>query len=321
MANRRVEEQIEQLGRFHEPGPAALQAVRKALRDRVNLVAAKAAKVAAELQLRELLPDLLAAFDRLFENPAERDPQCWGKNAVAKALVDLDFRESAPYLRGARHIQMEPVWGGQQDTAQTLRGTCLLALPACHDIERDDVLRALVDALTEPDAPVRADAVAALGQMEGTEAALVLRLKARVGDEDPQVTGQALEALLRIERDAAIPFAAAFLNAGNEVAEEAALALGSSRLPQALDVLKDAWQHTRSAQFRETLLRGISAIRQPEAMEFLLGLVRSGRMQDARAALEALAIHKASPEIVKQVKEMVGAGRTDLQAEFARLFA
>ena len=66
----------------------------------------------------------------------KRDPQCWGKNAVAKALKELEHREAAPYLRGTAHIQMEPVWGGQQDTAGPLRGICLLALPACPDIDR-----------------------------------------------------------------------------------------------------------------------------------------------------------------------------------------
>jgi HEAT repeat protein len=309
------------LNRLRPSGPQAIPDLRKALADRVNLVVAKAAQIAGELRLQELIPDLLRAFDRLFEKPAERDPQCWGKNAISKALVDLDFRESAPYLRGARHVQMEAVWGGQEDTAQKLRGTCLLALPACIDIQRDQVLRALVDALTEADAPVRADAVAALAQMEGSEAALLLRLKARSGDRESPVTGQALEALLRIERAEAVPFVAEFLHGGSEIAEEAALALGASRLPEALDALREAWDRTRAPQLRETLLRAISAVRRPEAIEFLLRLVRSGRAQDARDALAALAIHKASPEIVKQVRETVAEARTDLGQSFEGLFA
>ena len=66
-----------------------LAAVRKGLLDRVGLVVAKAAKIAAETQMHEALPDLVTAFNRLFEKPTERDPQCWGKNAIAKALMDL----------------------------------------------------------------------------------------------------------------------------------------------------------------------------------------------------------------------------------------
>src|SRR5690348_15095929 len=118
VANRRVEDQIDALSRLRDGDPAAaVAAVRKGLRDRVGLVAAKAAKVAAELRLRETLPELAETFARLFEDAAQRDPQCWAKNAIAKALIDLDYRESGPFLRGARHVQMEPVWGGQADTA------------------------------------------------------------------------------------------------------------------------------------------------------------------------------------------------------------
>ena len=114
MAHRKVEEQIEALRLLSDTDPgAAGNALRKALTNRVGLVVAQAAKVVAELRLVELLPDLLRAYDRLFENPVERDPQCWGKNAIARALTALDYRESEPFVRGSRHIQMEPVWGGQ----------------------------------------------------------------------------------------------------------------------------------------------------------------------------------------------------------------
>ncbi|HEY7209215.1 MAG TPA: hypothetical protein VH477_03010, partial [Bryobacteraceae bacterium] len=68
-------------------------ASKKALRDRVNVMVAKAAELAGALQLRELVPDLCAAFDRLLENAAATDPQCWGKNAIAKALADLGHTE------------------------------------------------------------------------------------------------------------------------------------------------------------------------------------------------------------------------------------
>ena len=220
---------------------AAAPALRKALADRVNLVAAKAANIAAELPTPELLPDLLRAFDRLFEDPVKRDPQCWGKNAIARALKDLGHRESPAFLRGAVHIQMEPVWGGQEDTAGPLRGICLLALPACPDLSREQVLRHMVNALTEPSPTVRADAARALAEMQGDDCALLLRLKARAGDTEAAVTGQVLESLLALERRAALPFVRQFLAAGDQVAEEAALALGGSRQSEAVDVLLESW--------------------------------------------------------------------------------
>src|SRR3954469_26035848 len=77
MANRRIEEHLEQLGRLRSASPAeAVPPLRKALNDKTNLIVAKAAKIAGESMIRELIPDLLAAYDRQFQDdPAKRDPQ------------------------------------------------------------------------------------------------------------------------------------------------------------------------------------------------------------------------------------------------------
>src|SRR5215469_2494784 len=212
MPARRVEEQLEALSLLREAAPEeAIPALRRALGDRVNVVVAKAAKITAERQFRVLEPDLLRTFARLFDDPVKRDPQCWGKNAIAASLKDLGHSESAPFLRGLQHRQMEPVWGGEADTAENLRGTCLLALVACADLERGEALRAFVSGLAEKAHIIRVEAARALGQMAGDDGALVLRLKALLGDESPQVTGQVFDSLLAIEDERALPFLAEFL--------------------------------------------------------------------------------------------------------------
>ena len=300
MAVRNVQGELEKMSLLRDASETeASAALRKALSDRVNVIVAKAAKIAADRQLRELTPDLLHAFDRLFDKPVDRDPQCWGKNAISKALVDLDHRDSAPYLRGIRHVQMEPVWGGQEDTASTLRGTCVLALAACSDIRREDALRELVDRMTDSAVPVRVEAARAVAQMGGDEGPLLLRLKARTGDEEPRVIGQVFDSLLQVERDAGLAFVGEFLRSKDEaVREEAALAMGASRMPRAVELLREAWENGRE----EVVLRAISASRLDEAFAFLLGLVRDGRRADAEAAIGALALHKESPEIVAQLR-------------------
>ena len=299
MANRRIEEQLDKLSALRGiPAAQAAPAIRKALDDRVNLVVAKAANLAAELNLADTVPDLRRAFDRLFDDPVKRDPQCWGKNAVACALSGLAYREAALYLRGASHIQMEPVWGGQEDTAGPLRGICLLALPACADIDRSQVLRHLVNALTEPAPPVRADAARALAELQGDDCALLLRLKARAGDAEPAVTGQVLESLLAIERREGLPFVNAFLESGDAVAEEAALAIGGSRLAPAVELLLEAWKTARGAEFREAILRGLSISRDDRAVAFLQALATDGRPQDAAAARAALELFLNNKEHV-----------------------
>jgi hypothetical protein len=323
MAHRQIEAEVEQLNLLRDADPSqAIPALRKALSDRVNLIVAKAAKMAAELRLQELLPDLLRAFDRLFEKAVERDPQCWGKNAISKALVSLDHREAAPFLRGIHHIQMEPVWGGEADTAATLRGTCALALPSCSDLARGQTLRHLVDALADRALPVRSDAVRAVAQMQGDEAILLLRLKARQGDTESEVVGQVFDYLFQLEPDQALPFVAEFLQPKlGTVAEEAALSLGSSRLPGAALLLEQAFARQRDPDFRPVLLRAISATRQPPALDFLLNMVRNARESDALCALEALAIHRDSADIRRQVEHAAEEREPAVRAHFKQSFA
>jgi hypothetical protein len=307
MPSRKIEQQLDVLSglRAHGPTEQTIAALRTALGDRSNVVVAKGAKIATDLGIKALVPDLLSAFARLFENPRQSDPQCWGKNGIAQALKDLGHSGSQEFLRGLEHVQMEPVWGGEQDTATVLRGICALALVQCADITRHDAMRNLVNTLADAIGTVRMDVVRALEQMDGEEAALLLRLKALLGDEEPAVIGQALESLLRLEHAAAAPFVAKFLHAGGDVAEEAALALGASRLPAALDVLTQTWSDERFLFPQDVLLRAISSSRQESAIEFLLDIVRTGREREAVAALAALALHRGSEEIRAQVAAAV----------------
>src|SRR3954453_18862518 len=112
MAVRNVERELEALASLRTSSASeACPRLEKALSDKINVVVAKAAALIAGLQLRELVPHLCAAFDRLLVNPTKTDPQCWAKTAIAKALKDLDHSESAIFLKGIQHVQMEPVWG------------------------------------------------------------------------------------------------------------------------------------------------------------------------------------------------------------------
>jgi HEAT repeat protein len=143
-------------------------------------------------------------------------------------------------------------------------------------------------------------------------------LKARAGDKEPGVTGQVLDSLLGIEHEAAIPFVAGFLESPEEdTREEAALALGASRLPGVIEVLKEAWTSARNIRSGEPLLRAISASRQESGLDFLLQLIRDGRPADARDAVSALRFHRESPEIAGRVREAAEA-RGDPILEFFR---
>ncbi len=325
MAKRGVEEELEKLGRLREQPvtEATLAALRKALTDRVNLIAAKAGQIIGDLQMNPLLPDLLATFNRLFKNATETDPQCWGKNAIAKCLTGLEYDESAPFLRGYRFVQMESVWGGKTDTAVTLRSICTLALVQCRDLHRIEKMGHLVRAMTDRHEAVRIDAIRALEQLGGEEASLLLRLKAGIGEKRASVTGQAIESLLRLEGSRALDFAGEFLKESEpgdvrelpsteeEVVEEAALAFGTSRMPEAVDALTQAWQRDPKPVF----LRAVSLSRHERAFDFLLNVVRSGRERDALAAIDALSLHRESTEVRSELETAIATRKSAVLGE------
>jgi len=125
-----------------------------------------------------------------------------------------------------------------------------------------------------------------------------------VGDDEPEVTGQVFESLLRLDPRPSTTFVAGFLEDKNEqVAEEAALALGASRLAQALETLKQAWKKSRNRPMGPVLLRAISTSRLDDAFEFLLTIVRGDRQSESADALRALEIHPDSEDIQRRASE------------------
>jgi hypothetical protein len=277
--------------------PAQREFLRKSLAQRNNFLVSKAAALVADAALSDLLPEVLSAFDRFFINAPKSDPQCWAKNALSKAMVKLEHRQKEPYLRGMRHHQMEPVWGGQSDTAGALRGTCAHALVDCPGISDADLLTALLEPLTDADKTVRMEAARAIAQVGGVSAALLLRLRALIGlqwhgDEEPEVLGVVCASLLSLEGASAVPLVAKALEAGDDIAAEAAFALADSRLNEALAALLARHREGTDAWFGSVLLSAIALTRLPEAMDFLIATVA----RDAREALGAIeAIGRIGP--------------------------
>src|SRR6266702_4102930 len=157
----------------HAPPQTAEAGLRKALQHRNNFLVAKAARLASDLKLTALTPDLAAAFTRFLDNPVKSDPQCWAKNDTAKALASLEYQEHELFLQGMRHIQLEPVWGGSSDTAGSLRGTCALALVQCRALNSVRLLTLLTELFADKELPVRVNAVRAVEQV-GSDAAMLL---------------------------------------------------------------------------------------------------------------------------------------------------
>ena len=108
---------------------AKVETLQRALRGHCR-VAAKAARVAEDSLLYELIPALLASYARFLDKPLKHDPSCFAKKALARALVALDCNDAEFFLGGVRYRQLEPVWGGTADTAVDVRATCAMGLVA-----------------------------------------------------------------------------------------------------------------------------------------------------------------------------------------------
>jgi HEAT repeat protein len=262
--------------------------IRKALKDRNNFLVSKAAAIAARRGDPELIPDLTAAFERFLKDPVKSDPQCWAKTAIAKALRDLAYERADVFVRGLRHIQMEPTYGGRQDSAEGLRAACALAIPGCP-LPRAEILAHLVDALGgDPGKTVRADAARAIAQIPGPDSILLLRLKALTGDPDSEVTGQCLASLLEIDAGGQIPFVAQFLDKPGDAAYEA-VALGSARHAAAAD--------------------------------FLISVIVGGRVEQGLVAIQALAASRFRDEHRERARAAAGSrDEPKLQAAFEKAF-
>jgi HEAT repeat protein len=301
---RAFEDQIAALDALRQqPEQARPDPLRKALANRNNFIAAKAADLIREFNLQELNPDLLKAFDRFFDHAEKSDPQCWAKNAISRTLAAFEFQEADVFLRGMRHIQMEPVWGGRSDTAGTLRATCALALVQCRILTETDLLAHLIDLVPDKDKAVRVEVIRAIEQVGSSSASLLLRQRAMLGNDEPEVLGACYGGILGIEGTRAIPWVARFLTTADDPAGEAALAIAGTHSPQGFEALRAALSDASDPWFRSVLLSAIALTRQDLAIDFLIELVKNESL-DAEGAIAALLRSGPSEGLMDRLKKL-----------------
>jgi hypothetical protein len=299
-----IDEQLAALDALPAERSARTVALERALDRSHYRVAAKAARLAEDALLYELVPSLLAAYARFLDKPLKSDPSCFAKKALVRALVALDCSDTEFFRRGVAYRQLEPVWGGTADTAVDVRASCAMGLVA------SGYSRALVELtslLNDPDAGARLGAVRAVACGNPREAELLLRGKTLSGDAEPQVLGECFTGLLTVEPDESLEFVAAYLEHDDEAVRElAALALGESRLDAALAPLKEAWSGVLlGEEFRRALLRAVAAHRSEAAADWLLDLVAEVRLPVAIETVEALAPYKNNAKLMQRLRATV----------------
>jgi hypothetical protein len=300
-----IERALERLGelRHGEPSEHAAEEVRGYLCNRSNLVISKAAKVARDLRLIALLPDIVAAFDKLMTNAAKLDKRCAAVTELMSALYEMDYVEPEPYLKGLKHVQLEGSYGPPVDEAARLRG---LSAQGLLRTRYADALPEVVSMLVDPEPAAREGAIRALATNGGDAGALLLRLKVLTGDREASVIGECFAGLLASSGEKAMGFVAPYLDAGDDaIAEAAMLALGESRLLPGFEALREKWERTVAIDMRRTLLAAIAASRLDEAVEFLVAVVESSGAAIAAEAVEALSIYRNNERVVERLRGAV----------------
>ena len=319
-APRSFDEKRARIRALVEESPAgAAGELRRFLSDKNGYLVGEAAQAANRLELSELTPDLAAAFARLLVDAVKTDKGCIGKNHIVEALLAFDAREPDVYLAGLRHFQPEPAFGEPIDTAAGLRGLCALAL---FHMDHPTALLDVAPLLMDPEPVTRAAAADAIGTSGEEHGAALLHLKALAGDAEPDVVGACYRGLLRLLPARYLRFVAQKLNGrdGGE-AEAAALALGESRLPAALPVLKDALSGAGSGKLRDSVLLGAALLRLDEANDYLLSLVEEGPEAHAVGALNALALHRHDSKVSDRARRAAEGRRSKkVAAAFAEKF-
>ncbi len=299
MSKQAFEKKLEALA---DLGPSEL---RKALTDKNNYYAGKAAKRAADLNATNLIDDLLEAFDRFLEGGAEADPKCWAKAPIIEALFELGHREPAVYLKAFRCIQLENVWGGKEDSATQVRSLASLALIESN-LDPIQLLRTLLHGLTDNSKQVRIETIRALTNLGRWEADLLIRQKALNCDGEPEVIGTAFSAILELDQSGAVAFVIDFLGSDDEVTQlEAAAALAQSRHQEAFLAVMKLWPRNLTRDMRRTITISLGASPLDEAKDALLKILKEDDDEPATWAITALASSRHREDLRQQITEII----------------
>jgi HEAT repeat protein len=234
---------------------------------------------------------------RFLEDGPEIDRTCAAKRAIARALYDLDYDSAAFWHRYLNLRQLDPGYGGPVDSAVDVRCTCALGLVASGDPR---AVLSLLELLHDSEWQARLGAVKALELVQPFHAEIVLRHKILEGDEEPEVIAQCFSSLAKAAPEESVEFIASFLRGGDHSAREgAALALGESRLDEALELLIGASDELLfpSEAMLETFYRAIALQRNDRAYAYLLDKIATGSEREAVQAAAALSIYSYNQDL------------------------
>jgi hypothetical protein len=300
--------------------PEAGARLREALAGAPALVAARAAKIVRAHALEGFDADLIAAFRRHLVAPVKADPGCAAKLAALEALDFGGCDDADVFLEATRCFQREPAWGPPVDTAVGVRARGVLGLSR---LVHPDLSLVAGGLLADTESPVRQAAAEALAASGDRALAGALALRWQMGDEDPLVVLACMSGMLAVVPDHALPRLREALHGADDGARElAALALGQSSRPEAVDLLLAHLETAPRASERAPTLHALGLQRHERALAALLNVVETGAVADAEAAIAGLAARRFDPGIRDKTRAAARAhpDAARLEAALARAF-
>jgi len=289
--------------------PEALRELKEALGARSNLVAARAASIAGQADLYDLVPQLCAAFDRFMVDPANTDKTCQTKVAIAMALARLGAGDEV-LVKVARHVQMEPAFGGPVDTAAELRAISIVALAERNHPASLEIASEL---LADKEPRARFGALNSFATLPSTGGAALLRYRALRyfkphKPEDTLEVAEILKTHLICEPGDLRLVEQLMMSDDAAQAALAAVAIGEARPRGAFEALARAYDARLEGEFRAGVIAAMAMLREDQAQDFLLGVVQGPNEILARAAFEALLPFTADAALLRRLSAAVKAG-------------
>ena len=291
MAKQNTEDELHRINAIRDTNNETelREALKRGLGNRSGLIVGKAAEVIAERMITGLDVELVRAYQRLSKNSLKSDRGCRGKAGVVDALYHLGAMEIDLYLDAVRLKQLEPVWGGHEDTAVCVRSVAALALVRAN---YHDVMNELAGLLADEQHTARIGAAKAIGYRGLADGEPLLRLKVLSGDSDQEVLAECMTSILAIAGEAGLDFVKHQLEKNDHPRwRAAAVALGQSRDERAFDVLHENFERTLDRQSRADLLTAMAMLRQETATHFMVGLMRHGNNVTAQETIQALSMY------------------------------
>ena len=267
----------------------------KALSDKSNYVASRAAEALTQVADGSALRLMRDRFLYLSEEGLKRDPGCEVRAKMAFAFGKHTFREATEALRiGIRTVQIEPVGGVPFDTGAHLRANCALAL---GQMKAPDAIRDISLLLFEPNdtrhnkVEMRKAAAHALALTCDVNALIPLTLRLayhtalcpECGEETeletPEVLQECMQAVVALDDERALELLKPFVSHRNRsLAAFAYLMIAQTQHPDAARTLFEAVELFYDNPLQAVLL-ALASIRTDEAQAYLLELTRSQRAE------------------------------------------